>query len=477
MTVSKQNVKVKADIFASKLADYVINHTKTNKNLDLDYNDSSYKKHRILLTKIETLEISELIAQEKRNKALKVDTLKEKIINTLNTKLYNTQSGRTNTNSNKSDIITNSSKIKTLSEKKPLITNSSQSSIQTQNEKNKIIQEKPIFELSNTMVQELSTPPRQSVEVKGASNPNKEIKQDFVKMKALTFISKITNKISSKKEYKLAIDNVNEEKEPDNILWNLKIGETNKKDTLDILKKYSKEKTEFYKDKDSISYSDISITVYFNKKNILSKIDFNEYFNGETLEGLKIGDTIEKAMKLYGKPISYDKKIIKWKNFSISCLLDKIFSISVLDNSLKFKFSKTNTEKFVIYTHGFLLGIILQNSTKSVIVDANDRKYVINFMKDYSNIKQFDNKLNYIDYDDIGIKLFFNEKDVLSEIEVSSPFKGKTINELRLGDSVEKAISIYGHPQSSDANHLMWGKLKALVKDYIITSINLKKQF
>lgn len=453
MAVSKQNVKIKADIFASKLAEYIVKHTKNNKSFLFINNSDNIKNHRILLTKSETSEILELIKEEKKNIKLKKNTLKEDIFNTLNNKIADTLS-------NKSFIITQSGKLN-------------------------LNQDKQVFKLSETMIQELS-PTRQAVEVKGASTYNKEIKQDFVKMKALTFISKISTKISpkAKKLNSFLVEENNLEQEQEQIksekdkyvLWGLKIGETTKKEALEILKKYSKEKTDYYKNKDFIIYSDLSITIHFDENNILKELELNEFFNGETEQGLKIGNSIEKAIKMYGQPLESDDKSIAWKNFKVSYISGKIFSINIFNNEMRFVFEKNKTtEKFIVYTQGFLLGIIIAESTKSVIINGNNRKYVVNFMKDYSNIKVINNLSNYISYDDIGIKFTFDENNIVSEIEFTEEFIGKTVNELKIGDSLDKAIEIYGHPHSSIQNKLSWGKMTALIQDYIIKGITVHK--
>ncbi|MFN8672032.1 MAG: DUF4388 domain-containing protein [Candidatus Sericytochromatia bacterium] len=91
----------------------------------------------------------------------------------------------------------------------------------------------------------------------------------------------------------------------------LRLNITTKKETQEILKGYS------YNDSinpNLIIYDSLSIILLFDKNSILSEITFGLNYKGETSKGLKIGDSIEKAVSIYGTPTLSSDKVIVWNN-------------------------------------------------------------------------------------------------------------------------------------------------------------------
>lgn len=457
MSVITKNTRIKTDLISSKISEYLNKHKKKlkkdNSLFELRKKDKRVKDHRIVFSKSELAEINDLILREKAKQIIR-DVYFEGIPETQDR-----------------------------------------------------------FKLSNTM-NEFIRLPRQSLEISVSSMFGKDIKPDSVKMRANTFISKIKNnsqiietKINDDETRRLSNLNldiirksfsknkinekvikkdkeikINYKKQLDIVLnkgvtWNIKINETSREDVIKIMKNYSSVKSEKFSNSDFIIYSDVSITVLFDKNKIVKEIELNEEFKGISQEGLRIGDSCDKAVKLYGSPKADDGRFLIWDDFKIFYWNNKINSIITLTNKLNFIFEKNSlTKDFIVYTQGALLGLIIDGSTKSIIVGGNNKSYVINFMKDYSNTKfKSDLSDNYLCYEDVSIEFYFDEKDILNSIEMGENFKGKTLNELKIDDSITKAIKIYGKPFVIEKDFLGWDKLKLFCENSNISKIKIQK--
>lgn len=61
----------------------------------------------------------------------------------------------------------------------------------------------------------------------------------------------------------------------------------------------------------------LSVILLFDESNILIEITFGSNYKGQTSKGIKTGDTIDKAVSIYGVPsLSSDKAVI-WNNFAV----------------------------------------------------------------------------------------------------------------------------------------------------------------
>ncbi|GIW23253.1 MAG: hypothetical protein KatS3mg068_2260 [Candidatus Sericytochromatia bacterium] len=110
-----------------------------------------------------------------------------------------------------------------------------------------------------------------------------------------------------------------------------------------------------------------------------------------------------------------------------------------------------------------LLGLKIGKTKKSDVLK------IIN-SKDLSTINQ---KSKIWKFNDIGITLYFSTWDLLEEIIVNSPFQGKTLKGLSIGDSIEKAIKLYGEPKIKSLVSAFWKDLSVFIKDDIIVSIKI----
>ncbi|MFN8670701.1 MAG: hypothetical protein U0457_01295 [Candidatus Sericytochromatia bacterium] len=103
---------------------------------------------------------------------------------------------------------------------------------------------------------------------------------------------------------------------------------TKKPEAIDILNKQCK--TQFPTDyiDNIIGYEKEGITLYV-EDDIVTQIEFKRGFEGSTSKGLKIGDNLEKAIELYGKPTMKTPKGAVWRNFKIFYDKEVIHSIKI----------------------------------------------------------------------------------------------------------------------------------------------------
>ncbi len=126
----------------------------------------------------------------------------------------------------------------------------------------------------------------------------------------------------------------------------------------------------------------------------------------------------------------------------------------------------TFARRFDIFETGMYLGIILGRSTK---------KDVVRIIKDFSSciIKENDPSLIF-SYYDVSLTVVFNKYNMVNEITLDNGFVGQTSKGLRIGDTIEKAVQIYGKPDSKSSMHLKWDKLVIYTLENIVTHLRLK---
>lgn len=95
------------------------------------------------------------------------------------------------------------------------------------------------------------------------------------------------------------------------------LGKTTKKEVLKIMEEYSSEKFKFDDVSQILIYQDLSLTILFNEKSIVTEMRFGKLYKGSTYQGIKIGDTLEKGIEIYGKPDVYTLKGAIWKNIAL----------------------------------------------------------------------------------------------------------------------------------------------------------------
>lgn len=104
-----------------------------------------------------------------------------------------------------------------------------------------------------------------------------------------------------------------------------------------------------------------------------------------------------------------------------------------------------------------VIGLTLNKSTK------ND---VINEMKSLSKIdynNNFQEAIFY--YTDAGVTFFFDENNIVSEMEFDAKYKRNTSKGLKIGDTLERAVELYGDPRMKSAKGAIWNRFSILMED------------
>jgi CheY-like chemotaxis protein len=104
------------------------------------------------------------------------------------------------------------------------------------------------------------------------------------------------------------------------------VGETKKPEVLTILNDYSFVNNYQNSANQIFFYEDISVNVLFDSNDTVEEISFGSSYPGATSSGIKIGDLIDKALKLYEAPKICTLKGAIWDNFAIFCASDRIIT-------------------------------------------------------------------------------------------------------------------------------------------------------
>lgn len=86
----------------------------------------------------------------------------------------------------------------------------------------------------------------------------------------------------------------------------------------------------------------------------------------------------------------------------------------------------------------------------------------------------FNKNAMFQSFNEIGVSIYFDDKDIVEEIVISKPFSGITSKGLKIGDTMEKAIEYHGEPRIRSLVSAFWDNFSVFVKDEIIQSIKLR---
>ena len=101
-----------------------------------------------------------------------------------------------------------------------------------------------------------------------------------------------------------------------------------------------------------------------------------------------------------------------------------------------------------------------------IFVKVSTRQNVLNTLRTLSKIIYEENSQEPIFYyNDLGISFYFDENDVVSEIEFDSKYRKQTTKGLKIGDSIDKAIEIYGKPRMKSAKGAIWNNFSVIMED------------
>jgi vacuolar-type H+-ATPase subunit E/Vma4 len=126
-----------------------------------------------------------------------------------------------------------------------------------------------------------------------------------------------------------------------------------------------------------------------------------------------------------------------------------------------------SSKKLTIYESGVALGMVLNNS---------DKQTVVNIMKEHSRVSFEPNSSDLIFfYSDISLTVFFNDNNVVSELQFGDFYKGSTARGLKIGDHIEKAIEIYGAPRMKTPKGAIWKNFGVFCNNDHVCTIRLQK--
>lgn len=121
---------------------------------------------------------------------------------------------------------------------------------------------------------------------------------------------------------------------------------------------------------------------------------------------------------------------------------------------------------FAIDESGSALGITIGRTT---------RMEAITILKKFSSINNSQGMARQLTYDDIGLTIAFNDQKIVKGLTFGKNYKGSTVGGLTLGDSIDKAIKIYGEPQYKTAYNAVWKEMALFCDEpNVISSIRLQ---
>lgn len=106
-----------------------------------------------------------------------------------------------------------------------------------------------------------------------------------------------------------------------------------------------------------------------------------------------------------------------------------------------------------------ILGIKLGETTFNEVINIIGKPYEI--------------KYNGVCYKNLGINIYFDEKNKVREFIFSSPYPGKTKKGLRIRDSVDKAYELYGTPNISSGNSVFWKNISIFIENWTVSEIKI----
>lgn len=170
----------------------------------------------------------------------------------------------------------------------------------------------------------------------GNNDPVKREIEAYIRAeKALSLEKSIPQHVQRALEQREAIEKSRNEKIEEFTIYEsgvalgIVVGNTTKEEVFAIMKKYSKISFAL---NDSIPihyYSDIFLYVFYDDEGIVQELKFVNDYKGKTSKGLKLGDSIEKAIEIYNQPKMKSPKGAVWDRFAVFCDYNIINSIRI----------------------------------------------------------------------------------------------------------------------------------------------------
>lgn len=353
-----------------------------------------------------------------------------------------------------------------------------------------------------------------------------QIEQDSQK----AMVRAVPTYIEKALEEKKALDTIVNEGDPikkltiyeNGVAMEIILGKSTKNDVVQAMKRYSKVVVDLNTSGQIIIFDDLSVNVLFNENGFAEELNFGSFYRGSTSNGVAIGDTLEKAIAIYGKPkigtmrgvvwdnlafFSQDGKTITSMRMRCKNILDrqqdgKKLTKPVIDGKqdepitmrnihskveeLKNEIAKIEQDKqqailsethkkdklFIDDNQLIVLGIKLGKSTRDdVRIKMHEMNYTIS--RSHSHAKCFA-------YDDISLKVNFDDKGTVEEFIFGNLYLGKTQKGVGIGDNINNFIRAYGTPSERKERDFVWrGVWSTIMVSFndinLVTELKLKK--
>lgn len=117
------------------------------------------------------------------------------------------------------------------------------------------------------------------------------------------------------------------------VVMGITLGVSKKDEVIQLMKNFSKINAESQRDNQMMIFDDLSMTVLFNENGVAEEINLAKLYKGRTNLGISIGDTIQSAIAVYGKPKICTVKGAVWDNIAFFSQDNEIISSIRLRNA------------------------------------------------------------------------------------------------------------------------------------------------
>ena len=123
-------------------------------------------------------------------------------------------------------------------------------------------------------------------------------------------------------------------------------------------------------------------------------------------------------------------------------------------------------QKMVIFESGVALNIVLGTTTKAEVEKL---------MHNFSKVQKTNDGNDFMAfYSDITLTIFYNEDFIVREMVFGNKYKSPTKKGLFVGDTVQKAIELYGQPRMKTMKGAIWNKFGVFCDGQIINAIRIQ---
>lgn len=112
-------------------------------------------------------------------------------------------------------------------------------------------------------------------------------------------------------------------------LFGIKVGQTKKSEAYTIIRYRLRNETSYSRTAMFQSFPEIGVSLYFSEIDIVEEIVITAPFSGTTTKGLRVGDSMEKAVKYHGEPKIRSLVSAFWSKFSVFIKDETIVSIKI----------------------------------------------------------------------------------------------------------------------------------------------------